>query len=55
MEDEEYEGEAHKTPMHHDVSSKHVFYVLGAKMDYLLPILSYEKLKTEMKGMEDVF
>lgn len=37
------------------VPSKHVFYVLGAKMDYLLPILSYEKLKTEMKGMEDVF
>ena len=37
------------------VPSKHVFYVLGARMDYLLPILSYEQLKNEMKGMEDVF
>ena len=55
MEYEEYEGEAHKTPMHHDVSSKHVFYVLGAGMDKFLPILPYAKLKTEMKGMEDVF
>ena len=37
------------------VPSKHVFYVLGARMDYLLPILPYAQLKREMDGMEDVF
>ena len=36
-------------------SSRHVFYVLGAGMDKFLPILPYAKLKTDMKGMEDVF
>lgn len=51
---EEYEGVPDETLMQ-TVSSRHVFYVLGAGMDKFLPILPYAKLKTEMKGMEDVF
>lgn len=55
MEYEEYEGEAHKTPMQYDVSSRHVFCVLGTGMDYLLPILPYAELEPEMRQMEDIF
>lgn len=42
-------------PMYSVVPSKHIFYVLGAGKDKLLPILPYKELETEIKRMEDIF
>jgi hypothetical protein len=57
MEEENHEEtyEEYEAPMQSVVLSRHVFFVLGAGMDKFLPILPYKKLKTEMRGMEDVF